>query len=85
MKKFFSYSSETGLDFHSTAEEAKLAAQKIMDLCRECAVCDGEWPEEAETIIWGEVKGSARVTPGRPEYTDYKIVETATESAQLAA
>jgi len=73
--KFFSYSSEEGMSFYGTAVEARAAAQTCLDLVRECGEADGEWPDEAETILWGEVKEAALDVSCSLAYVDYNLVE----------
>jgi len=59
MNKFFSYSPNgSGLGFHSTAEEARAAAESELDQERDLA---GEgWSEEVGQICWGEVRQFAK-------------------------
>ena len=62
--QFFSYDHEDGIEFHKTAEEAKLRAMKSLDLDRDYS--DEGWSEEVTQICWGEVKGSVVETMRRP-------------------
>lgn len=64
MKKYFSFDGETFL-LHTTAEEAKAAAELNLKCVREDAWHDC-WPDETESICWGEVKESAQVVSSTP-------------------
>lgn len=58
MQKYFSYSDDAGFELHSTIDEAKLASEQNFNWYEECAMDDGEWPEEVESVCYGELVGA---------------------------
>jgi hypothetical protein len=89
MTQFYSYDPEEGFEIHDTAEQAKAAAQALMQIYEDCAPSDG-WHEDQEALCWGELKQieNAQVTkrrPGNPddgeefdEYLEYALLPSAT-------
>lgn len=83
MGRYFSYDQNgDGMVFHETAESAKSAAEKALELERDEAG-DGGWSEETCMICWGEVKEIATQGERSPapegsnyDYTvDYTLLE----------
>ena len=74
MKKFFSFSTDNGFLLHRTADEAKAEAEANIDYYRDGAF-EG-WPEEVDSVCWGEVKEKSEQTEirERPDACDYKLV-----------
>ena len=72
-KRFFCYSSDNGLTFYDTAEEAQAHANQDIKTYRDDAQHDDEWPSEVEDIIWGEVRETATVVPHDEGTCDYKL------------
>jgi hypothetical protein len=58
MSRFFAYSRD-GFTFHATAEEAKAQAERLLDIERDFATREGEWNEDANGVMWGEVRQRA--------------------------
>ncbi len=58
MSRFFTYSRD-GFTFHSTAEDAKAEAERLLGVERDFAAIDGEWNEDADGVMWGEVRQRA--------------------------
>ena len=58
MSRFFSYSCN-GFAFHATAEEAKAQAETLLEHERGFAIIEGEWSEDANGVMWGEVRQRA--------------------------
>jgi hypothetical protein len=56
MSRFFAYSRD-GFTFHATAEEAKAQAETLLAHERGFAIIEGEWSEDANSIMWGEIRG----------------------------
>jgi type II secretory pathway pseudopilin PulG len=57
IEQWFSYSEDDGFRRHASAEEAKAAAQAALDGAVD-ASGDG-WPEDTDSICWGEVREAA--------------------------
>lgn len=70
MNKYFSYSDDAGFELHSTIDEAKLASEQNFNWYEECATDNGEWPNEVESVCYGELVGLA-VDMGE----DYKLID----------
>jgi len=80
MKKYFSYSSETGFSFFDTAEEAEADAKEHINTCRENLESDDEWPDYMDSICCGEISMKAIEKPaeivsslGVDCYFDYEL------------
>ena len=75
MKAFFSFNTDNGILFHETAEEAKAAALADIEAYFSDAMHDNEWPDEVESVRWGQVLGAARAkkTSSDPESFDYEL------------
>jgi len=58
-EKWFAYSPEDGVEIFASAEEAAAAAQSLLDVDRDYAVDNGEWPYGTDQICWGQVLGQA--------------------------
>ena len=76
--KYFSYLPETGFEIHDTKGEAIKACEKEL---ADCLDSSEGWPEEAEEVCWGEIKGIATKCDERKgefgeefeNYWNYKI------------
>ena len=65
--KYFSYSPDSGMTRHETAEEAKAAAEAEIQYYRENAEAGDGWPEEdVEQVTWGEIRQETRVISREP-------------------
>ena len=56
MKRYFSYDDQNQFELHATLAEAKAAAEKAFEYCSDEARADG-WPESADGICYGELRG----------------------------
>ncbi len=65
MKRYFSYSADGGFELHDSLDEAKTAAEKEFEICRDEAYSDG-WPECTDEICYGEVNGAVVETERAP-------------------
>jgi hypothetical protein len=63
-KKYFSYDPYDDFEFYDTEEEAKAAAQRVLDGEREEAY-EG-WSEDVDKIFWGEIRQHVVETMNRP-------------------
>lgn len=57
--KYFSYSPDSGIDFHEYIESAHLASVENLDRYEEKAAEDGEWDHDVELVCYGEVLNCA--------------------------
>lgn len=65
MKRYFSYDDQNNFELHDTLAEAKAAAVKALDYCRDEAGSEG-WPESADEICYGELRGRVVETLREP-------------------
>lgn len=52
---WFVWDADDGFRTYETEEEAKAAAEHCLELWRECAERDCEWPEEVEHLCYGKI------------------------------
>lgn len=57
MKKYFSYCDDRGFELHDSIESARLAAESSLNAYEEVAAEDREWPDEADSVSYGELIG----------------------------
>lgn len=74
MSRFFAYSRD-GFTFHTTAEEAKAEAERLLAIERDFATREGEWSEDATGIMWGEIRGRVEERCVDPNEDDGWYVE----------
>jgi hypothetical protein len=72
-KKYFSYDPYDGFELYDTEDEAKAAAQRVLDGEREEAY-EG-WSEDVDKIFWGEIRQHVVETMNRPR-TDADHVDS---------
>ena len=73
---WFCYSSEAGYCNFGTLQEASSCAAEWLEECRRDAVQDGEWPEDADTIVFGAVLGRTTELKGNSdgeEWVEYQL------------
>lgn len=66
----FSYDDATGFELHDTLIGARVAAEKALEYCKEEAIGGGWWPEEVDSICYGELRGIVVETLREPWNTD---------------
>lgn len=74
---FFSYSPDSGLEEHDSAEEA-IEVARIEIGCYRDNACDG-WAEEVEQVVWGVILQRATMTDLRSVNEDDNCAEWAEE------
>ena len=89
MNYYYSTGGE-GMEIHDTAESAREAAQFEMDQIRVIAVEDGEWPDDAGSIEWGELRPKGRAVchdegDGCEEWTLEELVDGDMETPEAKA
>ena len=76
MNRFFSYDPDDGqIEFWKTETKAREAAESILDRWRTYAVEDGEWPDDADQICWGEIRQIAQDATPDEASADYQLGE----------
>lgn len=68
-----------GYEELNTAEEARASAQRAIDDWRDC--CDPEWPEEVESVTWGEIREFAAPVGVEGDCVDYRLTTVPQEDA----
>lgn len=71
-KRFFTHS-EGGWTLHSTAEEAKAEAERLLDIERDFASREGEWREDVICIMWGEIHQRVNESCVNPRDNEWNI------------
>jgi hypothetical protein len=66
--RYFSHSSDLGIEFHGTLEKAKASAENEIDEYRDC--CNPGWPEEVDSVCYGAVIAVASEQVKREPGTD---------------
>ena len=75
---FFAYDYEDGFTRFATLNEARAAAEQYLAGWREIATTEGEWPDEASHICYGEIRG--RMMEWHEGGTvDYHLMEMGTQ------
>lgn len=69
MKRFFSYDDQDQFRLHDTLAEAKSAAEKALEYCRDEAWIEG-WPDSVDEICYGELRGHVVESLREPWDTD---------------
>jgi hypothetical protein len=65
-KTWFTFDRDDGFMLHESEQHAKEYAQKLIDGWRDLAREDNEWPEDVDSVCYGQIVGKAR--PLRVEY-----------------
>ena len=76
---FFTYDYEDGFTRFNTLNEARAAAETyLLPRWRKIATNEGEWPDEAAMVCYGEIRG--RMMEWREGGTvDYRLMEPSDE------
>lgn len=81
MSRFFAYSRD-GFTFHATAALAKADAERLLDIERDFATRESEWSEDANQIMWGEIRGRVEERCVDPNEDDGWYVEMTLEEVK---
>ena len=73
--QYFSYDCETGFCTHRTREKAIQSARDMLAYWASEAAGDGEWPEEAGSVCWGEIKAQIEIVDCEDGTVDYRLTE----------
>ena len=72
MNRYFAYSSDCGIEFFDTEQEAIAWCNDEIQYYREQAGLD-EWSDEVESVIYGKVLGRSFEQVLDEEHSDYKL------------
>ena len=72
MYKYFAYSSDCGIEFFETEQEAINWCNDEIQYYREQAGFD-EWSDEVESICYGKILGNSTEVVIDEEHSDYRL------------
>ena len=73
--RYFSYDCDEGFQRHGTMDEAAEAARKHLAYWRDIASSEGEWPDEAAYVCYGEIDGQIMELHNEDSTVDYRLME----------
>lgn len=73
---WYYYDPEDGFVQVSTEEEARSRAAEAIDLYRDDARFDGEWPDDVEHVCWGRIVECATEAEDGEDSVDYELRRT---------
>jgi hypothetical protein len=75
MNRFFSYDFDTGFDTHGSLDEARAAAEASLAYWRDMAASEGEWPEDALSVCYGEIHAQVVEVHSEDGTVDYRLTD----------